>query len=62
VDWAEQTHKAGRKVTYGKLPKTKTGSPIAIDGAYEAAARPVICEQIGRAGVRLAKVLNSDLQ
>jgi hypothetical protein len=62
TEWAEQSHKVGRKVVYGKLPQTAEGTPIAIDTAYEAAAGPAIGEQIERAGARLAKVLNTELR
>jgi hypothetical protein len=61
TDWAEQSHKLGVEVVYGKLPKAIDGAPVTIDAAYEAAAASVIREQIERAGARLAKVLNSDL-
>jgi hypothetical protein len=54
-DWAEQSHKLGQKIVYGKLPKT---APIKVDASYEAIADPVIKEQLERAGARLAKVLN----
>jgi nuclease S1 len=62
TDWAEQSHKVGRKVVYGKLPTAGEGAPIAIDAAYEATAGPAIQEQLERAGARLAIVLNTELQ
>jgi hypothetical protein len=61
TDWAEQSHKAGVKMVYGKLPKAE-GAPLDIGSAYETAAAPVIREQIERAGARLAQVLNTDLR
>jgi hypothetical protein len=61
TDWAEESHKVGQKVVYGKLPKTTAGTPVAIDGPYETAAGPAIREQLERAGARLAQVLNTEL-
>jgi hypothetical protein len=62
TEWSEQAHKAGRKVVYGKLPKAGDGQPIVIDAKYQAESAGVLREQIERAGVRLAWLLNSDLQ
>jgi len=62
TEWAEQSHKIGRKVVYGKLPKAAEGVPVTIDAGYENAAGPVIREQLERGGARLAQVLNADLQ
>jgi hypothetical protein len=61
-EWAEESHKTAQKVVYRKLPKAVAGAPVPIDGAYEAAAAPVVREQIERAGARLAWMLNSDLR
>ncbi|MEO8371857.1 MAG: S1/P1 nuclease [Candidatus Solibacter sp.] len=55
--WAEQSHAAGVKVVYGKLPK-----PPAITAEYEKLAASVIETQIEKAGARLAAVLNATLQ
>ncbi len=62
TDWAEQSHKVGRKVVYGKLPKVAEKEPVPINAAYESAAGSVIFEQIERAGACLAKVLNTELR
>ena len=61
-DWAEESHRAGRKVTYGRLPVVPAGTVIPLDSAYERKADPVVKKQIERAGVRLAAVLNAILQ
>ena len=76
-DWAEEAHKAAQKMVYGKLPKgtwslqtsipvaanaLPPAPPIAITAAYEHKADLLIAEQIERAGVRLASLLNSTLQ
>lgn len=59
--WADESHKAARKVVYGKLPKAAQGSPIVLDAAYEKAADAVVRHQLAVAGARLAKVLNTEL-
>jgi S1/P1 Nuclease len=61
-EWAEQSHKAGQKVVYGKLPKAPAGGQVKIDAAYERLADPVVKEQIEKAGARLAMVLNTTLR
>jgi hypothetical protein len=76
-DWAEQSHKAARKIVYGKLPKVSKpvaapvnatsgapppAPPIVITAAYRQKADPLIAEQIEKAGVRLASLLNRTLQ
>jgi hypothetical protein len=60
--WAEQSHKAGQKVVYGKLPKAPPGEPVKVDAAYERVADAVIKAQIERAGARLAMLLNTTLR
>jgi hypothetical protein len=76
--WAEEAHKASQKVVYGKLPKgPKTAppaittassalpaaeAPTTIDSAYERKADPLIAQQIEKAGLRLASLLNATLQ
>jgi hypothetical protein len=62
TDWAEESHKVGRKITYGKLPAAAAGGTVTITPAYEALAGPAIREQIERAGARLASVLNTELK
>jgi hypothetical protein len=62
TEWAEQSHKAARKVVYGKLPKAAPGSPVILDAAYEKSADPVVRRQIELAGARLAMVLNKELR
>ncbi|MCX6628540.1 MAG: S1/P1 nuclease [Candidatus Solibacter sp.] len=60
--WAEQSHKVGQKVVYGKLPKATAGAQVKVDATYERVAGPVIREQIEKAGARLAAVLNATLR
>lgn len=61
-DWAEESHKAGRKTVYGKLPKAPAGQVIKVDAGYEQTADPLIKRQIERAGARLATMLNTTLK
>ena len=61
-DWADQNHKIAQKVTYGHLPKAAPGATEPIDDHYVKKADPVIQEQIEKAGVRLARLLNEALQ
>ena len=60
--WAEQAHKDAVKTTYGKLPKATDGKPVVITPTYVAQADPLIQSQIEKAGARLARVLNENLQ
>src|ERR1039458_6564043 len=43
--WAEQSHKAARKIVYGKLPKVAAGTPEKLDAAYEKAADPIVDDE-----------------
>jgi hypothetical protein len=60
--WAEESHEASQKIVYGKLPKVAAGTPEPIGEVYERAADPLIRQQIEKAGVRLAAVLNAALK
>jgi hypothetical protein len=60
--WAEESHRVGRKVVYGKLPKPGEGAVVTVDARYEGTAGPVLREQLVRAGARLAMTLNADLR
>lgn len=62
ADWAEESHKAARKVTYGKLPKVAPGTPEPLGPDYEKAADPIVRIQLEKAGDRLAKTLNGIFQ
>jgi len=63
--WASETHLVGVQVAYGRLPaKPPCGGPApfqALGQDYVDAAVPVVREQLGRAAVRLAIVLNEAL-
>jgi hypothetical protein len=61
-EWADEAHRAAQKIVYGKLPKVAADAPEPIGEAYERAADPLIRQQIEKAGVRLATLLNAALQ
>jgi hypothetical protein len=64
LDWALEAHRAAQDVTYGRLPRTSSGAFVQrprLGTAYLREARPVIDDQLTKAGVRLAKVLNEAL-
>jgi hypothetical protein len=60
--WAEESHRSAQKVIYGKLPKVNTEEPMALTAQYERTADVLIREQLEKAGVRLAAVLNDTLR
>lgn len=53
-DWTWESHLVAVRVCYGALP---AGSPKRLDGAYQQRALPVVEEQLAKAGVRLAAIL-----
>lgn len=54
-DWAAESFAAARRVVYGDLP---SGGEPSLGAAYEHSADPVLEQQIEKAGVRLAAILN----
>jgi nuclease S1 len=57
VSWANESHDIANTAIYGGLPHAGI-----LPDSYEAQALPIVNEQLGRAGVRLAKVLNECLR
>jgi hypothetical protein len=57
ADWANESHAVAQRVIYGELPH-ETGY---LPASYERTALPVVNEQLEKAGVRLAAVLNAVL-
>ena len=53
ADWAIESHQLAVDVAYGKKPDDNN-----LDDTYYNDAKPVVDEQLSRAGIRLAKVLN----
>jgi len=58
-DWALEAHTIAQKVSYGKLSKAATPK---IGAVYLRSADPAVQEQLERAGIRLAHILNQTLQ
>jgi nuclease S1 len=54
IDWANEAHAVARRVVYGAL----VHAPGSLPASYERSALPVVNEQLKKAGVRLAGVLN----
>lgn len=57
-DFASLSHEIAKRVIYGRLPHL----PGQLPETYEAEALPIVNEQIERAGVRLAALLNATLK
>lgn len=55
--WANEGYEIAARVIYGKLPHGGV-----LPDSYEAEALPIVNEQLERAGVRLAMVLNNALR
>ena len=55
VDWANESHAVSVRAVYGELDHTAGPLP----SSYESAALPIVNEQLEKAGVRLAWVLNA---
>ena len=53
--WVWDTHRLAVETVYAGLP---TGSPKKLDDAYISEARALIEEQLAKAGIRLAEILN----
>ncbi len=58
--WANETHRVAVDVAYHDVPAD--GPPPALGKAYVERSRAAVVEQIERAGVRLAAVLNAALK
>lgn len=60
VAWANEAHQVAVKVVYPQVPAD--GPPPTINRAYIDRATPAVAEQLKKAGVRLATVLNQALE
>jgi len=62
ADWTWQSYQVARDVAYryGESPRCD-GPPAVLSAAYQKAAQAAAAEQLQRAGVRLAFVLNQSL-
>jgi hypothetical protein len=66
ADWVNESHTIARDFVYPALPggfacSRRIEGVLAIDDAYYSRAAPVVEEQIRKAGVRLARVVNEAL-
>jgi nuclease S1 len=55
--WVNEGHEIAARTIYGELPRVGT-----LPDDYETKALPIVNEQLKRAGVRLATVLNACLE
>ncbi|MBS1155041.1 MAG: hypothetical protein H6R07_965 [Proteobacteria bacterium] len=66
TQWMREARALSRQYVYAPLPGFACGStpatPIALDPSYQEQAVPVIRDQIGKAGLRLAQLLNETLR
>lgn len=65
--WALESHRVAAQVIYARLPEPPAcnrlpKAPETLDRAYVSAAVPLVREQLAKAGVRLALVLNDALR
>jgi len=61
--WARESWEIAQRVAYdGQVDRCRgAASSVDVGGGYERAAVPVVQEQLERAGVRLAEMLNRSL-
>ncbi len=57
ISWINEGHEIAARIIYGELPHSGT-----LPDDYETKVLPIVNEQLERAGVRLATVLNACLQ
>jgi hypothetical protein len=66
ADWVSESNAIARELVYPALPggfacSRRVEGIVAIDDAYYSKAAPIIDEQIHKAGVRLARIVNDTL-
>ena len=60
--WALEAFDVARTTAYGALPKSSSSGSYKLSARYVRAAEAAVALQLQRAGVRLAKVLNTALR
>ena len=60
-DWAMESFQLAKTEAYGKLPAPNADGSYTLDAAYVTNAHGVVSQQLSKAGVRLAWVLNRAL-
>ncbi len=61
-DWAMESFNVSKDHTYGLLPSPTSTNHYTLPASYVTDAKAVVAEQLSKAGVRLAFVLNNALQ
>lgn len=59
--WAQESFQIARSEVYGRLPAPQADGTYVLDSAYVANAEQIVRQQLSKAGVRLAMVLNNAL-
>ncbi|HUI77369.1 MAG TPA: S1/P1 nuclease [Bryobacteraceae bacterium] len=57
-EWAGESWRVAQNYVYGSLPLASGGRPIRLGETYQSVAEPIVRDQIAKAGVRLAAILN----
>ena len=61
-DWAQESYQLGRDQAYGNLPAPESDGSRRLTASYVVPAVDLVSQQLTRAGIRLAMVLNEDLR
>jgi hypothetical protein len=61
-DWAIETYSVAKVNAYGPLPAPGAGGTYTLPAPYVTNAKGVVADQLSKAGVRLAFVLNDALK
>ena len=56
--WAMDSYNASKQVAYGALPPPGPDGEFGLTASYEAKAKTAVADQLSKAGVRLASLLN----
>jgi S1/P1 Nuclease len=62
LEWAEDSYRAAKQTAYGGLPAPDARGRYRLSESYETQAIAATAEQLSKAGVRLAYLLNRDLE
>jgi len=60
--WVDESFHAAQATVYGLLPAAPKGQTVAVGEWYQQMAEPVLEQQLEKAGVRLAAILNASAQ
>jgi nuclease S1 len=62
ADWAQESFDLAKSDAYGKLPAPDSNNHYTLPDSYVTNAKAVVAQQLSKAGVRLAFVLNAALK